>query len=164
MSSYKLVWDDFCSWYLEIIKPNYGEPIDNTTYKKTIEYLEKILQLLHPFMPFLSEEIWHLIKERKDDIIISKWPKASKVEEILLEDFDIVSEVVSTVRNFRLQKQISNKEQVSLLVKVNENDFCKDMDPIIIKLANVSSINYTDKKIKDGTKMPLKYSLFLWTT
>ncbi|MEE2954066.1 MAG: valine--tRNA ligase [Bacteroidota bacterium] len=150
MSTYKLIWDDFCSWYLEIIKPNYGESIDSTSYDKTIEYLENILKLLHPFMPFLSEEIWHLIKERQDDIIVASWPKASKVKEIVLEDFDIVSEVVSTVRNFRLQKQISNKEQVSLFVKVNKNDFCKDMDPIIIKLANISSINYTKEKIKDA--------------
>ena len=148
MSTYKLVWDDFCSWYLEMVKPVYGSPIDQTTYNKTIEQLEKILKLLHPFMPFLSEEIWHLIKERKEDIIVSEWPKADKVEDVILSDFDIVSEVVSSIRNFRIQKQIPNKEQISLFVKENDK-LCRNMDSIICKLGNIESVEYSDKKI-DG--------------
>ena len=73
MITYRLIWDDFCSWYLEIIKPNYGNPIDKITYNKTIEHLEKLLKLLHPFTPFLSEEIWYLIGNKKNDIIISDY-------------------------------------------------------------------------------------------
>ena len=145
MSTYKLVWDDFCSWYLEIIKPNYGRPIDTITYNKTIEQLEKVLKLLHPFMPFLSEEIWHLIVDRTNDIIVADWPKVEKVEKIFLDEFDTVAEAVSSIRNFRKQKQIPNKEQLSLLVKENKK-LCRNMDPIICKLGNVDSIEYVREK------------------
>ena len=75
MSTYKLVWDDFCSWYLEMIKPPYQQPIDQATLTATIEFLEDLLKLLHPFMPFLTEEVWHAIKERTDDIIVADWPQ-----------------------------------------------------------------------------------------
>jgi len=148
MSTYKLVWDDFCSWYLEIVKPNYGLAIDEDTHDKTIENLEKILKLLHPFMPFLSEEIWHLVKEREDDIIVSDWPLATKVDENILSDFNIVSEVVSSIRNFRTQNQIPNKEQISLFVKENEM-LSRDIDSVICKLGNIEAIEYTERKI-DG--------------
>ncbi|MBT4737809.1 MAG: valine--tRNA ligase, partial [Flavobacteriales bacterium] len=148
MTTYKLVWDDFCSWYLEIVKPTYGSAIDKKTYNKTIDNLEKLLKLLHPFMPFLSEEIWHLIDERKEDIIVAEWPKEKKVEENILSDFDVVSEVVSSIRNFRIQKQIPNKEVISLFVKENEK-LCKNMDSIICKLGNIKTIEYTNDKL-DG--------------
>ncbi|MBT4217112.1 MAG: valine--tRNA ligase [Flavobacteriales bacterium] len=146
MITYKLVWDDFCSWYLEIVKPTYGSAIDKKTYNKTIDNLEKLLKLLHPFMPFLSEEIWHLIDERKEDIIVAEWPKEKKVEENILSDFDVVSEVVSSIRNFRIQKQIPNKEVISLFVKENEK-LCKNMDSIICKLGNIKTIEYTNDKL-----------------
>jgi len=146
MITYKLVWDDFCSWYLEIVKPTYGSAIDKETYNKTIDNLEKLLKLLHPFMPFLSEEIWHLIDERKEDIIVAEWPKENKLEETILSDFDVVSEVVSSIRNFRIQKQIPNKEVISLFVKENEK-LCKNMDSIICKLGNIKTIEYTNDKL-----------------
>ncbi len=99
-------------------------------------------------MPFLSEEIWHLIDERTEDIIVAEWPKANKVEENILSDFDVVSEVVSSIRNFRIQKQIPNKEVISLFVKENEK-LCKNMDSIICKLGNIKTIQYTNDKL-DG--------------
>jgi valyl-tRNA synthetase len=76
MTTYKLVWDDFCSWYLEMIKPGYEQPIDSATYEQTLQFFEKLLKLMHPFTPFVTEEIWHLIRERKDgeDIILASWP------------------------------------------------------------------------------------------
>ena len=145
MITYKLVWDDFCSWYLEIIKPNYGNPIDVVTYNKTIEHLEKVLKLLHPFMPFLSEEVWHLIDNRKNDIIISDWPISNDIDENILDDFTIVSEVVSSIRNFRKQSQVPNKNLISLHVIDNEKKSRK-MDSIIIKLGNLESIEYINHK------------------
>ena len=145
MITYKLVWDDFCSWYLEIIKPNYGNPIDVVTYNKTIEHLEKVLKLLHPFMPFLSEEVWHLIDNRKNDIIISNWPISNDIDENILDDFTIVSEVVSSIRNFRKQSQVPNKNLISLHVIDNEKKSRK-MDSIIIKLGNLESIEYINHK------------------
>ena len=145
MITYKLVWDDFCSWYLEIIKPNYGNPIDVVTYNKTIEHLEKVLKLLHPFMPFLSEEVWHLIDNRKNDIIISDWPISNDIDKNILDDFTIVSEVVSSIRNFRKQSQVPNKNLISLHVIDNEKKSRK-MDSIIIKLGNLESIEYINHK------------------
>jgi valyl-tRNA synthetase len=155
MSTYKLVWDDFCSWYLEMVKPDYETPIDSITYQKTIENLEKLLKLLHPFMPFLSEEIWHLIDDRNEDIIVSDWPKSEKVDKIILDDFDIVSEVVSSIRNFKKQKQIPNKEQISLFIKLNESH-CKNMDPIICKLVNIEKVEYTEKEIEGSFSFRVK--------
>ena len=147
MSTYKLVWDDFCSWYLEIVKPNYGSPIDKITYAKTIEQLEKILKLLHPFMPFLSEEIWHLIDDRSDDIIVADWPKAGDVDEILLADFEHTSEVVAGIRTIRKEQNIAQKEQLELLV-INNQKASNNLDAIIVKLGNLSAINTAVEKPK----------------
>ena len=145
MGTYKLVWDDFCSWYLEMVKPNYGSPMDNLTYTKTIEQLEKILKLLHPFMPFLSEEIWHLIDDRKEDIIVANWPKSGTVNEHLLADFKNTTDVVAGIRTIRKEQNIANKEQLELLVIDNQKSKT-NLDAIITKLGNLSAVNPTDKK------------------
>ena len=88
MTTYKLIWDDFCSIFLEIIKPDYQKPIDTKTYNQTINFLENILKLLHPFMPFLTEEIWHSIKDRNDDIIVSSWPELNSYNKELISSFE----------------------------------------------------------------------------
>ncbi|MBT6013349.1 MAG: valine--tRNA ligase [Flavobacteriales bacterium] len=153
MGTYKLVWDDFCSWYLEMIKPAYGSPIDSITYNKTIEQLEKILKLLHPFMPFISEEIWHLIKEREEDIIVSDWPEANTIDENLLSDFDFTTEIVSGIRNIRKQQNIPNIEKLELKVI---SDTENKMDVIIQKLCNLSEINYVTEKISGAFSFMVK--------
>ena len=145
MSTYKLIWDDFCSWYLEIVKPNYGSPIDNITYQKTIQQLEKILKLLHPFMPFLSEEIWHLVKEREEDIIIANWPKAGAIDTSLLEDFETITEVIAGIRTIRKTQNIPNKEPLSLEV-INHQIQSNNLNTIIAKLGNLSVINAISEK------------------
>ena len=145
MGTYRLVWDDFCSWYLEMVKPNYGSPIDSTTYAKTIEQLEKILKLLHPFMPFLTEEIWHLIDDRKEDIIVANWPKSGTVNEQLLADFENTTEVVAGIRTIRKEQNIANKEQLELLVIKNQKAKI-NLDAIVAKLGNLSAINTTNEK------------------
>ncbi len=145
MGTYRLVWDDFCSWYLEMVKPNYGSPIDSVTYVKTIEQLEKILKLLHPFMPFLSEEIWHLIDDRKEDIIVADWPKAETVNEQLLADFENITEVVAGIRTIRKEQNIANKEQLELLVIDNQKSKT-NLDAIIAKLGNLTSVHTTNEK------------------
>jgi valyl-tRNA synthetase len=145
MTTYKLIWDDFCSWYLEIIKPNYGNPIDSKTYQKTIDHLENILKLLHPFMPFLSEEIWHQIKEREEDIIISNWPKSKKIDSVLLEEFSNLTSVVAGIRTIRKEQNISNKDQLSLEV-INNKTQKNNLNAIIMKLCNLSSINSVSEK------------------
>jgi valyl-tRNA synthetase len=155
MGTYRLVWDDFCSWYLEMVKPNYGRPIDSTTYAKTIEQLEKILKLLHPFMPFLTEEIWHLIDDRKEDIIVAQWPIAAIVNEQLLTDFENITEVVAGIRTIRKEQNIANKEQLELLVIENQKSNIS-LDSIVAKLGNLSSISSTNEKLSSAFNFMVK--------
>ncbi len=149
MSTYKLVWDDFCSWYLEIIKPDYQQPIDKTTYDQTIAYLERILGLLHPFAPFVSEEIWHLIKEREDDIIVSQWPTGGDFDAKLIQKFDHACEIVSGIRTIRKDNNIANKVKVQLMVKA-DNSVDKSFDDVIIKLGNLNKLEYTSDKVNNA--------------
>ena len=145
MGTYRLVWDDFCSWYLEMVKPNYGSAMDSVTYAKTIEQLEKILKLLHPFMPFLSEEIWHLIDDRKEDIIVAEWPVATTVNEQLLSDFEKITGIVAGIRTIRKEQNITNKDQLELLVIDNQKSE-SNLDAIIVKLGNLTSVKTTEEK------------------
>tara|TARA_B100000965_G_scaffold87408_1_gene70874 strand:- start:481 stop:3090 length:2610 start_codon:yes stop_codon:yes gene_type:complete len=155
MSTYKLIWDDFCSVYLEIIKPEYTKPIDKKTYNQTISFLENILQLLHPFMPFLSEEIWHLIDDRESDIIVSQWPKAKSIDEQFINDFNNTVEVVSGIRNIRKEKNIAKKEELDLFI-INNTEAKNNLDSIIIKLGNLSKVEYTKKKIEQAFSFMVK--------
>ena len=141
MGIYKLVWDDFCSWLLEIIKPEYQQPIDSKTFKEIINILEENLKLLHPFMPFLTEEIWQYIAERtpEEALIVSKYPKIESYNERLITDFEIVKEVVSGVRTIRKDKNISFRETIELSVLNNEN-LSENFDSVISKLGNISKM------------------------
>ena len=109
MVTYKLIWDDFCSWYLEIIKPGYQQPIDSKTIGQCKEFFDTILKLLHPFMPFVSEEIWHLLSKKESDLIVSSWPEFNGYNEQELSDFDLSSEIISQVRNIRKEQNIAAK-------------------------------------------------------
>jgi len=147
MTTYKLIWDDFCSNYLEIIKPPYQKPIDTVTLQQTISIFEKLIKILHPFMPFLTEEIWHLLEERKDgdDIIISKMPLAGEFDEHLLSSFNEASDVINNIRKIRKEKSIPNKDSLQLLYldgEMKNHDFAS----IIIKLGNIEKFDKTDNK------------------
>ena len=150
MSIYKLVWDDFCSWFLEMIKPSYQQPIDRVTFNKAIEMLEANLKLLHPFMPFLSEEIWQYIAERTPEqaLIIAEYPKMTSFNESLISDFDFASEVIAGVRTIRKEKNIAMKDAIDLKVVNNEN-VSTYFDSVIMKLGNIVSLEYITEKI-DG--------------
>ena len=155
MSTYKLIWDDFCSWYLEIIKPEYGSPIDSKTYSATITQLENILKLLHPFMPFLSEEIWHLINTKEEDIIISSWPDSGKIDNTLLENFDNIKEVIAGIRNIRKERNIPNKDKLDLeFIEHQKQDH--NLEPVIAKLGNLSSIQTISKKPSNSFSFMVK--------
>lgn len=150
MAIYKLVWDDFCSWFLEMIKPGYQQPIDKATFEKAIEMLEANLKLLHPFMPFLTEEIWQHITERteKEALIIAEWPKAKAYNEALIQDFDFATEVISGIRTIRKDKNISFKDELALKV-INNEKATTSFDAVIQKLGNVTSLGYVTEKV-DG--------------
>lgn len=148
MLIYKLVWDDFCSWYLELIKPGFEQPIDAKTKEATLIFFENLMKLVHPFAPFISEELWHLLKERKegDDIIIASWPVPGAVNEVLLEGFSRTVEVITHIRNSRKQQNIANKVKLSLYVK--NSNVPNPLDAVIVKLGNLSDLNYCDEKIQ----------------
>ena len=148
MSIYKLVWDDFCSWFLEMIKPAYQQPIDKITFEKAIEMLENNLKLLHPFMPFLTEEIWQFIKERNADeaLIISSWPVLKSFNESLIADFDTTIEVISGIRTIRKDKQIPFKDAIDLKI-VNNDKFSIQFDSVVSKLGNISNLEYVAEKL-----------------
>jgi len=150
MATYKLVWDDFCSWFLEMIKPGYQQPIDRATFDKAIEMLETNLKLLHPFMPFLTEEIWQHIAERTPEqaLIVAEWPKAKSYNESLIADFDFATEVISGVRTIRKDKNIPFKDTIELKV-VNNEKASAHFDSVITKLGNITSLEYVSEKV-DG--------------
>ncbi len=151
MGIYKLVWDDFCAWYLEMVKPAYQQPIDQTSFEATKSFFERILKLIHPFMPFLSEELWHdeLFGKRTelDCCIVAEYPKAGNVHAALLKDLEVVKQVVSEIRNVRNTKQISPKEALSLHVKVNSGIQFDKYQAMIAKLANISEFAKTSEKV-----------------
>jgi valyl-tRNA synthetase len=150
MAIYKLVWDDFCSWFLEMIKPTYQQPIDQVTFEKAIEMLENNLKLLHPFMPFLTEEIWQHIADRTPEqaLIVSEWPKAKSFDEKLISDFDFTIEVISGIRTIRKDKNIPFKDAIDLKV-VNNEKTSAHFDSVICKLGNITNLEYVSDKV-DG--------------
>ncbi|UII27246.1 valine--tRNA ligase [Fulvivirga maritima] len=162
MSIYKLIWDDYCSWYLEMIKPEFGQPIDAKTLEQTIIFNEQLMKILHPFMPFLSEELWHELRERdeKDCLIVAEWPKAEAIDEQLLSDAALAFEVVTNVRNIRTTKQISFKEALELKVKSEKFDTLKNFQFIIQKLANVSSVEQVTDSVEGALTFVVKADEF----
>ena len=142
MSIYKLVWDDFCSWLLELVKPAYGDPIDRETYDKIIVLFENNLRLLHPFMPFLTEEIWHFIAPRtkEEALTVSEWPKPKTVDPKLVETFALAQEVIVGIRNFRKEKNLSFKEEIQLFVTKSKAPL--PYEASIEKLGGISSVVY----------------------
>ena len=150
MAIYKLVWDDFCSWFLEMIKPSYQQPIDRATFDKAIEMLENNLKLLHPFMPFLTEEIWHHIAERTPEqaLIVGEWPIVKAFDAKLIADFDFATEVISGIRTIRKDKNIPFRDVIELRVMNNEKSSVY-FDSVIQKLGNVTTLEYVSDKV-DG--------------
>ena len=159
MSTYKLVWDDFCSWFLEMVKPAYGTPIDRETYDATIGIFERLMCMLHPFMPFITEEIWHLLQDTDSDlkaelvahssIMMQHMPVSVFYDQRLLDDCDRMREVVAGIRNLRNSKGLSPKEVLDLYVVSGEKDSLNSrFDGIVKKLANVGKIEYVDAKVE----------------
>tara|TARA_R110002153_G_scaffold44225_4_gene124679 strand:- start:3548 stop:6178 length:2631 start_codon:yes stop_codon:yes gene_type:complete len=150
MAIYKLVWDDYSSWLLEIIKPAYQQPIDRITFDAVIHIFEENLKLLHPFMPFLTEEVWQHIAERtpEEALVIAKWPNVQPVNENLIEGFNFAADVIAGIRTIRKEKNIPMKDALQLAV-LNDGDISKDWDVVIAKLTNLSDIDYVDNAV-DG--------------
>ena len=146
MAVYKLFWDEFSSWYLEMIKPAYGQPISKAVYDTTIGFFDNLLHLLHPFMPFITEELWQHIVDRKDgeSLMVSPMVAPGKVDEAIVQQFEVVKEIISNVRSIRLQKNIAQKEALELQA-VGENPVAA-FNAVITKMCNLSSITVVEAK------------------
>ena len=150
MAAYKLVWDDFCSWFLEMIKPAYQQPVDQFTYQSAIEFFEKLLLALHPFMPFLTEEIWTILKERESgsSLMVEQQPEAAPYNQRLIDRFSFAETVIIAIRSARKEKNIPQKEGLQLYVRKN-NEEQPDLlfDGVISKLCNLSQLAYVEEKL-----------------
>ncbi len=157
MITYKLIWDDFCSWFLEMVKPTYGSPIDKKTYDAVISIFEDNLKILHPFMPFLSEDIWQRMTDRtkEEALVVSSWPKTAESNAALITDFSLIQDVVSGIRKIRKEKNIANKDAISLTIMNNEKS-TTDLDTVIAKLGNVETISYSDEKLEGALSFRVK--------
>ncbi|MDC1469943.1 valine--tRNA ligase [Flavobacteriaceae bacterium] len=157
MTTYKLIWDDFCSWLLEMVKPAYEAPIDKKTYEAVVEILESNLKILHPFMPFLTEEIWQILTKRSPEqaLIIASWPTITTYDETILEGFEFASDVVSGIRTIRKEKNIAFKNTIEFSVLNNESQ-TKDFDAIISKLGNISELTYTNEAVENALSFRVK--------
>ena len=162
MCIYKLIWDDYCSWYLEMVKPEFTKPIDKNTYDKTVSFFETLLKALHPFMPFITEELWHELKERnnEDCIIVAAWPGSGNVNAHLLEEATLGFEIITEIRNIRNAKGISPKESIKLLVKSGEQPLIASCWSFIKKLSNLSEVSFTSEKVNNATSFIIKSSEF----
>ena len=145
MAVYKLFWDEFSAWYLEMVKPGYQQPVDKSTYLSTLGFFDALLRLLHPFMPFITEELWQALEPRKEgeSLMVALIPEVAPVDNAYLENFEIAKEIVGGVRTIRLQKNIPNKEALELQVLGEHNDH---FNAVITKMCNLSSIIRTEEK------------------
>jgi valyl-tRNA synthetase len=157
MAIYKLVWDDFCSWFLEMIKPTYQQPIDSITLAKAIEMLENNMKLLHPFMPFLTEEIWQILAERtpEEALIVSAWPEIKPFDAQLISDFENTIEVISGIRTIRKDKNIPFKDTIELKI-VNNDKASAYFDAVVTKLGNITALEYVTEKVDGALSFRVK--------
>lgn len=147
MKAYKLFWDEFSGWYLEIVKPDYQKPIDEKSYKATVTLFDKLMHIIHPFMPFITEEIWQLISERKDgeSLMVSLMPLHKKYSSDLIGRFEIIKEIISAIRAVRKEKGLTNKEKLELFIR-SDDTFDRHYLPILARMGNLSGIFFTDRK------------------
>ena len=157
MTTYKFIWDDFSAWYLEIVKPDYQKPIDPITLDQTLRNFESVLKILHPFMPFITEEIWQTIEHRKDKeaLIVSTWPETENEELTLVEDFDFMQTVVSGIRSVRKEKGLAQKEKLEVHV-LNSESQSSYFDDVLMRLGNLSHFEYIQEKMEGAISFRVK--------
>ena len=158
MILYRLFWDEFSAWYLEAVKPDYGKPISGITYDTTIRFLDQLMRMLHPFMPFITEEIWQLISERKDgdSIMISSMPESGSFDKDLLAEFEETREVVTAVRNIRKEQNLPARENLRIVVRDPNHSYSNTFESILVKLGNISEVSQTSKKIEGAVSFRVK--------
>ena len=162
MNVYTAVRDEFSGWLLELVKPAYQQPIDGKTYAELIEVFDEVLRFMHPFMPFVSEEIWQLLKERNDgeSIMISEWPKSSGFDANFIQQFEDAKEAVSGIRTIRTKNNIPNKDQLELSILKGDKGYANDLDSILVKLGNLSSLTQVNEEVSGAGSFLVKSTTF----
>ncbi len=162
MNSYKLFWDEFSGWYLEIIKPEYKKPVDRLTYNATLSVFDNLLRIIHPFMPFITEEIWQMIGERKDgeSLMVSPMPKVRKYDKELVARFENAKETVTAIRAVRKEKQIQSRDAVGLSIRIDRNSYDTSFLPVIVKLCNLSEVSFISEKPDNTASFMVKTTEF----
>lgn len=157
MSMYKLIWDDFCAWYLEMIKPEYGKPLNQSTYNETIAFFDELMRMLHPFMPFITEEVWQNITDRKggESICVSEYPVKFTTNEIKKIDLQNVFELIQQVRNLRNSKGISPKVTFDIAIRASDKSSYEPYQYLVKKLANVSAVSFINDKPEKAVLLPV---------
>jgi valyl-tRNA synthetase len=152
MITYKLFWDEFSGWFLEIIKPEYLKPVDRKTYDSTVAIFEKLVKVIHPFMPFITEEIWQLLNERNEgeSIMVTKMPESKRFNKELVARFESVKETISAIRTVRKNKEIPTRDKIKLLVFSDKNHYDTEFLPVVSKLCNLSEMLFVKDK-QEGT-------------
>ncbi|MBK9938906.1 MAG: valine--tRNA ligase [Chitinophagaceae bacterium] len=162
---YSLIWDDFCSWYLEWVKPGFEQPIDKTVYEKTIGFFEELMQLLHPFLPFITEEIYHQLKERNDDLTVKQFATAKTVNKTILSDAVLLKEVVTAIRDARVKNQLKPKDSIKLHILTDNSETYRSIESILLKQINAESVSYTSTSVANSiTVVVQKDKFFIETT
>jgi valyl-tRNA synthetase len=162
MSVYTTVRDEFSGWLLEMVKPAYQQPIDGKTYEELIDIFDEVLRFLHPFMPFVSEEIWQLLKERKqgESIMISAWPKSTGYDEDMINRFEDVKEAIAGLRTIRTKNNIPNKDQIELAVIPGDKGYASEFNAVLVKMGNLSAMNEVSEEVKLAASFLVKSTTF----
>ncbi|QQR99342.1 MAG: valine--tRNA ligase [Sphingobacteriales bacterium] len=147
---YSFIWDDFCSWYLEYVKPPFGEKIDKNTYQKTIAYFEQLMKLMHPFMPFVTEEIYHLLNENNTDIIVATYPSAGNINEKEIAKGEKAKQFIAAIRDVRNRNGLSPKHVIDVQVQCEDASFYKEYEAALVKLANINPIQFTSSEVANS--------------
>ena len=161
---YSLVWDDFCSWYLEWIKPGFEQPIDKGLYKKTVSFFEQLMQLLHPFMPFITEEIYHLMNEQKDDLCVKQNGPITKIDDTITASGELLKKVISALRDARNKNQLKPKESIDLYIQTSQENDYKAIEAILMKQVNAKGVHYTNEAIVNSIVVAVELDKFFIVT
>lgn len=161
---YSLIWDDFCSWYLEWIKPGFEEPVNKAVYEKTVSYFEKLLQLLHPFMPFITEEIYHLLKEQHDDLCVKQFEPVADIDNIILAEGELLKQVISALRDARNKNQLKPKDTIKLHIQSSNTESYRAIENILSKQVNAEAVFYTDEPVANAIVVAVEKDRFFIET
>ncbi|HEX8279157.1 MAG TPA: class I tRNA ligase family protein, partial [Segetibacter sp.] len=157
---YSLIWDDFCSWYLEWVKPGFEQPIEEEVYRKTVWLFEELMQLLHPFMPFITEEIFHLLREKENDLCVKQLDIINETDKEILSGGELLKKVISTLRDARNKNRVKPKETIKLNIESENSTVYKNIESILAKQVNAESISYTNDTITDAVVVAVEKDKF----